>query len=115
MSEDNNENIVLEEYESEFSYKKNKSNLKIQFNRIAFIFFIFLIISLIYSIQLLHLGSLKQNIKNIYIYDPLNKSLNNISEKKLKNYKFDLIVFLVNHNNFKKLNFKLTRILDYRY
>ena len=63
MNEDNNENIVLEEYENEFSYKKNKSNLNIQFNRIAFIFFIFLIISLIYSIQLLHLGSLKQNIK----------------------------------------------------
>ena len=61
------------------------------------------------------INKLKQNIKNIYIYDPLNKSLNNISEKKLKNYKFDLIVFLVNHNNFKKLNFKLTRILDYRY
>jgi UDP-N-acetyl-D-mannosaminuronate dehydrogenase len=61
------------------------------------------------------INKLKQHIKNIYIYDPLNKSLNNISEKKLKNYKFDLIVFLVNHNNFKKLNFKLTRILDYRY
>ena len=55
----NNENIVLEEYENEFSFQKNKSNLNIQFNRIAFIFFIFLMISLIYSIQLLHLGSLK--------------------------------------------------------
>ena len=56
------DNVILEEYENEFSYKKNKTNLNIVFNRIAFIFFIFLVISIIYSIQLLHLGSLK--IKN---------------------------------------------------
>ena len=52
-------NVILEEYENEFSYKKSKTNLNIEFNRIAFIFFVFLIISIIYSIQLLHLGSLK--------------------------------------------------------
>ena len=61
MNEKNNDNIILEDYENEFSYKKNKSNLNIEFNRIAFIFFIFLAISLIYSIHLLHLGSLKSN------------------------------------------------------
>ncbi|MDB9742308.1 penicillin-binding protein 2 [Candidatus Pelagibacter sp.] len=55
----NKKNIILEEYENEFSYKKSKTNLDIQFNRIAFIFFVFLVISIIYSIQLLHLGSLK--------------------------------------------------------
>ena len=64
MNENNKGNIVLEEYENEFSYKKNKSNLNIQFNRVAFIFFIFFIISLIYSIQLLHLGSLKKITKD---------------------------------------------------
>ena len=52
-------NLILEEYENEFSYKKSKTNLNIEFNRIAFIFFVFLVISIIYSIQLLHLGSLK--------------------------------------------------------
>ena len=56
----NKRNIILEEYENEFSYKKSKTNLDIQFNRIAFIFFVFLMISVIYSIQLLHLGSLKK-------------------------------------------------------
>ena len=56
---DKKNNVFLEEYENEFSYKKNKTNLNIEFNRIAFIFFIFLVISIIYSIQLLHLGSLK--------------------------------------------------------
>ena len=57
MSKKNN--VILEEYENEFSYKESKTNLSIKFNRIAFIFFIFLVISTIYSIQLLHLGSLK--------------------------------------------------------
>ncbi len=79
MSERNYENIVLEDYENEFSYKKNKSNLNIQFNRIAFIFFIFFAISLIYSIQLLHLGSLKPNDKNKM--QVINK----------KNYRADII------------------------
>jgi hypothetical protein len=37
----NKKNIILEEYENEFSYKKSKTNLDIQFNRIAFIFFYF--------------------------------------------------------------------------
>ena len=56
---DKKNNVTLEEYENKFSYKESKTNLNIEFNRIAFIFFIFLIISIIYSIQLIHLGSLK--------------------------------------------------------
>jgi len=62
---DKKNNVILEEYENEFSYKKSKTNLNIEFNRIAFIFFVFLIISIIYSIQLLHLGSLKKVTNNI--------------------------------------------------
>ena len=62
---DKKNNVILEEYENEFSYKKSKTNLNIEFNRVAFIFFVFLIISTIYSIQLLHLGSLKKVTKNI--------------------------------------------------
>jgi cell division protein FtsI (penicillin-binding protein 3) len=69
MKMNNKKNIILEEYENEFSYKKSKTNLDIQFNRIAFIFFVFLVISVIYSIQLLHLGSLKEeNSKGILNY-----------------------------------------------
>jgi cell division protein FtsI (penicillin-binding protein 3) len=62
---DKKNNVILEEYENEFSYKKSKTNLNIEFNRIAFIFFVFLIISIIYSIQLLHLVSLKKITNNI--------------------------------------------------
>ncbi len=79
MDKENNENITLEEYENEFSYKKSKSNLNIEFNRVAFIFFVFFVISIIYSIQLLHLGSLKSNFKEI---KPI---INN------KNYRADII------------------------
>ena len=79
MNKDIKENIILEEFDNEFSFKKNKSNLKIEFNRIAFLFFIFFVISIIYSIQLLHLGSLKSNIVN-------TKTL--ISEK---NHRADII------------------------
>jgi cell division protein FtsI (penicillin-binding protein 3) len=75
---DKKNNVTLEEYENKFSYKKSKTNLNIEFNRIAFIFFLFLAISIIYSIQLLHLGSLK--IKNE------NKPL---SVK--KNYRADIV------------------------
>ena len=71
-------NIILEEYENKFSYKKSKTNLNIEFNRIAFIFFIFLVISIIFSIQLLHLGSLKQD-----------KKVTPVSN--VKNYRADII------------------------
>ena len=60
---DKKNNIILEEYENEFTYEKSKTKLNIEFNRIAFIFFIFLVVSIIYSIQLLHLGSLKKKIE----------------------------------------------------
>ena len=67
MTKTNKENLTLVDYENEFLYKANKSNLNISFNRIAFIFFIFLMICSIYSIKAFYLGSLhsKQKIKNI--------------------------------------------------
>ena len=75
---DKKNNIILEEYENKFLYKKSKTNLNIEFNRIAFIFFVFLVISIIFSVQLLHLGSLKKvsNIKSV---------------PDIKNYRADII------------------------
>ena len=82
---DKKNNVTLEEYENEFLYKKSKTNLNIEFNRIAFIFFIFLAISIIYSIQLLHLGSLKVE----------NKTKPLITKKKVKGIKIiELIILL---------------------
>ena len=62
MNKDNNEKLVFENYENEFSFEENKSNLNITFNRIAFIFFVFLVICLIYSVQVFYLGSLNSKV-----------------------------------------------------
>ena len=79
MNKFENEKLVLENYENEFSYKKDKSKLNITFNRIAFIFFVFLIISTIYSIKVIYLGSL--NLKQT----PLK------SDKLKTNYRADIV------------------------
>ena len=63
MQKYNNERLVLENYENEFSYERNKSNLNITFNRIAFIFFVFLTVCVIYTIKVFYLGSLSSKIK----------------------------------------------------
>ena len=48
-------NIILENINNEFIFKENKSNLNILFNRVAFIFFCFIFLCVIYSIQTFHL------------------------------------------------------------
>ena len=65
MSDNTIKRIVLEKYDNEFLYKKNKSNLIITFNRVAFIFFVFLTICFIYSVRVLYLSILnsKEDIK----------------------------------------------------
>jgi len=68
MNKKNIENLTLENYENEFSFKENKSNLNISFNRIAFIFFIFLTVCLIYSIKIFYLGSLNLKTSNEKIF-----------------------------------------------
>ena len=65
MEKKNETNLILEDYETHFYYQK--SNLNISFNRIAFIFFIFLTISIIFSLKALYLGSLKKNENNIEV------------------------------------------------
>ena len=59
-----NKDLLIEEYDSQFSYQTKKPNLNISFNRIAFIFFIFVIISLIFSTKAVFLGTLKNKILN---------------------------------------------------
>ena len=73
MKNDNSEIFVLEDYESEFSYKKNKSNLNITFNRIAFIYFVFFMIFIIYTFKVFYLGSLNSKIK-IEKFLPIKKN-----------------------------------------
>ena len=51
------EKLIINEYESEFVFKKNISNLNVSFNRSAFIFFFFILISLFFSIKIFYYGS----------------------------------------------------------
>jgi len=62
LKSNNKEDLLVEEYDSNFSYKTKKTNLNISFNRVAFIFFVFIIVSLIFSTKAIFLGSLKKKI-----------------------------------------------------
>ena len=73
--------INIEDYKNNFDYKKDNTNLNIQFNRVAFVFFFFFIIYLIYAIHLIHLGSRKSKIE-------LN---NNVPRFSNKLYRADII------------------------
>ena len=46
----------FDKYNENFSYKENKSYLKISFERIAFIFFIFFILAIIFSSKVIILS-----------------------------------------------------------
>ena len=70
-------NIDPKSYVNDFSTKRSKSNINIEFNRVALIFFIFFIIYLIYSIHLIHLGSRVKAVdpfKSPNIVGPLNRA-----------------------------------------
>ena len=54
----NQKRFILEEYDPNFDYTKKKSSLNISFNRIAFILFIFFLITLIFSFKAVYLSSL---------------------------------------------------------
>jgi len=64
LKKNNNKYLTIEEYDSHFSYQTKKTNLNISFNRVAFIFFVFVIISIIFSTKVVFLGSLKKKITN---------------------------------------------------
>ena len=62
---ENKSKFTIEDYQSDFTFKKKENGLNIQFNRVAFIFFVFFIIYLIYTIHLIHLGSRNNKSENI--------------------------------------------------
>ncbi len=64
-----NKNLIIEEYDNQFLYQSKKSNLNISFNRVAFIFFVFGIVSIIFSIKAVYLGSLTKSIKNLNLQE----------------------------------------------
>lgn len=75
------QNIILEDQQEDFSFKRTKSKLNISFNRVSFIFFVFFVIFLIYSIHLVHLGSRK----------PKTDITNNVKQPLNKLYRADIV------------------------
>ena len=64
MKNNKKQDLLIEDYDEQFSYQIKKTNLNISFNRIAFIFFVFVIVSIIFSTKALFLGSLSTKIKS---------------------------------------------------
>ena len=56
------QNLIIFENSNYFDYKKDKSNLNISFNRVTFIFFLFLTFAFIFSFKVIYLGSLQKDI-----------------------------------------------------
>jgi len=50
-----NDELLIENYTGEFNFKRSSSNISVSFNRIAFIFFLFVIIFIIFSLKILYL------------------------------------------------------------
>ena len=76
MSELDNHSQNSDKFNDSFSYKENKSNLKISFERIAFIFFVFFILAIIFSSKVLLLSIKKiPEIKKIGKKDNFRSSI----------------------------------------
>ena len=56
MSEMEKKNLKYQNQSNEFNFDENRSNLKISFERIAFLFFIFFVIAFIFSSKVIFLG-----------------------------------------------------------
>jgi len=73
--------LIIEDYKSDFMFKKSETGVNIQFNRVAFIFFFFFLIYLIYTIHLIHLGSRKDK----------SEKINNFPTPKNQLYRADIV------------------------
>ena len=58
--------LFVEDYDEKFLYKDVKNKITISFNRIAFIFFVFVALGIIFSIKASYFGFKKENIKETY-------------------------------------------------
>ena len=56
--------LILEEYRGDFRFKKINRDININFNRVAFIYFVFIIIFIIFALKLTYLGNKTFVFKN---------------------------------------------------
>ena len=62
MTKNNERKIYLRDLDDEFSFSKKLKKKNISFNRVAFIFFFFVFISLIFSVKIFYYGSTSKEI-----------------------------------------------------
>ena len=67
MTEYKKKNLILEDYEEKFLYNDDKNQISISFNRVAFVFFVFVTLAIIFSIKSSHFGFKNVNVKKINI------------------------------------------------
>ena len=60
MTENKEKKIYLSDFNNNFSFSNKLNKKTILFNRIAFIFFLFVFFSLIFSLKIFYYGSLSQ-------------------------------------------------------
>ena len=92
MNKNIKDKLSLTEHNNEFSFKKNASNLNISFNRIAFVFFVFFIISLFFSVKIFYFSSkfnkkiyFSQEIKKIFRSDIIDINENIVAKSVITN------------------------------
>ena len=59
--------LFVEDYDEKFLYRDVKNKINISFNRIAFIFFVFVALGIIFSIKASYFGFKKESIKKTII------------------------------------------------
>ena len=64
MNEEKEKSIISDQYDSEFYYSENKSNITISFERIAFIFFVFFLVAVVFSFKVILLSLEKKVVDN---------------------------------------------------
>ena len=62
MTKKNERKIYLSDLDDEFSFSKKLTKKNISFNRVAFIFFFFVLISVIFSVKIFYYGSISKEI-----------------------------------------------------
>ncbi len=67
MTDYKSKSLILEDYEEKFSYNDAKNQVSISFNRVAFIFFIFVTLAIIFSIKSSHFGFKDVSVKQLNI------------------------------------------------
>ncbi len=56
--------LILEEYSGEFKFEKINKEININFNRVAFIYFVFIIIFILFTLKIFYLGNTNLELKN---------------------------------------------------